>query len=252
MKFRYSLLSIACLSGLLLFSSAYTYPSLQMSANPPVAVDFSPEQVSQLARSITVKVHADDSRGSGILIAKNGSTYLVITNAHVVDRGASYRITTPDGKVHTAKLKTKGDSWTGNDLALLQFHSSQQYAIAQIGDSAALSPSDRVFAAGFPEQNEQLAIANSNISLVADKPLVGGYRIGFTSQTQQGMSGGPLLNAEGKVIGVLGQGNVAILDTVYTYQDGSRPGKSVIGQMRNSSFAIPIATAVQMMAHRAI
>jgi hypothetical protein len=53
------------------------------------------------------------------------------------------------------------------------------------------------------------------------------------------MSGGPLFDEKGKIIGVLGQGNIAILEDVYTYKDGSRPDEQTLKQMRSVSFAVP-------------
>jgi S1-C subfamily serine protease len=117
------------------------------------------------------------------------------------------------GRVLTnAFLRSKGDSWTGNDLAILEFQAPNNYAIATLGDSSAAFKNEKVFAAGFPHESDQYTFSSGNISLIAEKPLIGGYQIGFNNQTQQGMSGGPLLNEKGEVIGILGQGNVAILD----------------------------------------
>jgi S1-C subfamily serine protease len=246
---------IVPLSGLLMIAVTHAHPSISLSedkAATSVWTQLPAEKLRPLAQAITVKVGAGDSRGSGIIIAKDKQTYTVVSNAHVVNRGEPYRITTADGKNYFAQLKNKGDSFEGNDLALLQFQSVENYPVAQIADYTTLSHNEKVFAAGFPNETDQLVLTTGNISLIAEKPLVGGYQIGFTSQTQQGMSGGALLNEQGKVIGVLGQGNVAILEHVYTYQDGSLPKESDLGQMRESSFAIPIAEVVQMMPKQAV
>ena len=71
---------------------------------------------------------------------------------------------------------------------------------------------------------------------------MGGYQIGFTNPTKQGMSGGALLNEEGKVIGVLGLGAAAILDNAYLYADGSRPDAQMLKKLRENSFAVPVAS----------
>lgn len=212
-----------------------------------VAAELSPEKLKQLALAITVAVEVEGSRGSGILIAKKGQTYTVVTNAHVVNRGKVYRIQTSDRKIHTAQLKIKGDSFAGNDLALLEFQASDHYAIAKLGNAAPLSEKETVYAAGYPFESGTFTFNSGNISLLPDKPLVGGYQIGFTSETQQGMSGGPLLNNKGETIGVLGQNAAAILNDAYVYQDGSLPNEQQIRQMRESSFAIPIATVSKEM-----
>lgn len=211
------------------------------------SAEIATEKLKQLALAITVTVEVEGSRGSGILIAKEGRTYTVVTNAHVVSRGSAYRIQTSDRKVHTAKLKTKGDSFAGNDLALLEFQAPDNYTIAKLGNAAPLAEKETVYAAGYPFESETLTFSSGNISLLPNKPLVGGYQIGFTSETRQGMSGGPLLNTKGEAIGVLGQNAAAILNDAYVYQDGSRPNEQQVRQMRESSFAIPIATVSKEM-----
>jgi tetratricopeptide (TPR) repeat protein/S1-C subfamily serine protease len=209
---------------------------------PPVP----PRNLRQIAQAITIKVYAGDSRGSGILIAKNGQAYTVLTNAHVVNRGETYRIQTPDGKVYQAPLINQGDSLKGNDLAVLQFQATVNYRIANLGDSSALAENQEVYTAGFPFDQKNLSFTAGKISLIADKPLVGGYQIGYTNETVQGMSGGAVLNREGKLIGVIGMGAAAILNDAYVYQDGTKRNETALAELRESSFAVPIATLAKV------
>ncbi|MCU0534725.1 MAG: trypsin-like peptidase domain-containing protein [Hydrococcus sp. Prado102] len=238
-------LLIAYLSCLLLFPTIGACSSVSLTKNNATnlvatASPLSSAQIEQLASKITVKVLIDEGQGSGILIAKDGQTYTVVTNEHVVSRAQSYSIQTPDGKIHQAILKQQ-DRLSQPDLALLQFKASQNYTVATFGDSKTLSSEQAVFAAGFPVESDRLAFNSGKISAIAQKPLVGGYQIGFSNETKQGMSGGALLDEQGKLIGILGQSAGAILNNSYTYQDGSRPNEQTIQQMRESSFAIPVA-----------
>ncbi|NJK47905.1 tetratricopeptide repeat protein [Candidatus Gracilibacteria bacterium] len=239
-------LFIAYLSCLLLFPTIGACSSIALDKNntanlATTASQLSSEQLKQLASKITVKVLVDENQGSGILIAKDGQTYTVVTNKHVIDRGQPYRIQTPDGKIHQATLKQRDNSLARQDIAFLQFKTDQNYIVATLGDSKTLSNEQAVFAAGFPFESDRLAFNSGKISAIAVKPLVGGYQIGFSSETKQGMSGGALLDEQGKLIGILGQSATAILNDSYTYQDGSRPNEQTIQQMRQSSFAIPVA-----------
>jgi tetratricopeptide (TPR) repeat protein/S1-C subfamily serine protease len=213
----------------------------------PLSGQSSPQQMKELAKAFTVKVFAGQQRGSGVILAKNGQRYTVVTNAHVIDRGKPYRIQTSDGKTYMAVLKSKGDTFKGSDLAVLEFSAAANYQVAQWGNSGAIKGAEPLFAVGFPEGENQLLVSTGQVSLIVEKALLGGYRIGFSNETRQGMSGGALLNAQGKVIGILGQGNQAILERAYTYQDGSKPTAKVLQQMRESSFAVPIATVRQMV-----
>jgi tetratricopeptide (TPR) repeat protein/S1-C subfamily serine protease len=232
---------------LLLAACSSFLPSGSFAQSPAASTPQpSIEQVRQIAKTITVKVYAGDSQGSGVLVAKTGQAYTVLTNAHVSDRGTSHRIQTPDGKVHPATVKAKGSSFEGNDVALLQFQSSESYALAEVEKVAKPARDAVVLGAGFPAAGQTLTLTEGKLTLNLAQPLVGGYQLGYTNPTQPGMSGGPLLNRNGKVIGVLGQGSNAILDTAYVFQNGDRPDPQTLKQMREVGFAVPIAVLSQL------
>jgi S1-C subfamily serine protease len=220
-----------------------------MSApDPPTIFTTSPEKI---ARQIAVRVHVGERRSSGTIIAKRGHRYLVLTNAHVTNKGSIYRITTPDGKTYRARCARPRQQGLctldlDNDLALLEFRSDRVYPVPACGNSLDLALGDRIYAAGFPFDRSALKINTGQINIQTDRPLQGGYQIGFDRDTEPGMSGGALLNAQGQLIGILGFNSQPILNLGYQYQDGSQPETSAIQQWRKSSFAIPIATLAQI------
>jgi S1-C subfamily serine protease len=70
-------------------------------------------RLCEIARSITVVILSADGKplGSGFLIHKKpnqdkqqGFVYKVVTNGHVIPKGASYQIKTADGEIHKAIL----------------------------------------------------------------------------------------------------------------------------------------------------
>src|SRR5579883_1151420 len=203
-------------------------------------------EIRQLAQAITVRVLSAHQDGSGILINQQGETYTILTNAHVVNYKGAYRIQTPDGKTHSAIVINRGDSLKGNDLALLQFQAEENYRTVTLALRANLSENQEVFAAGFPYDSKELLISSGKISLLSSQPLVGGYQIGYTNSVQQGMSGGPLLNLEGKLIGVNGLLNKAILNDAYVYQNASQPSTQQLQRLKQYIFAIPIQTLAQV------
>lgn len=209
----------------------------------------SQEQLAKIARSITVKIVTKDSGGSGILINKNGQEYSVLTNQHVIDKNKKYSIQTSDGRIHQVKLSNL--NFQGKDLALLKFRSTINYPVAFFSNLSDVAQGDEVFAAGFPfEDNSSEArafvLTTGRVSTLLPKPLEGGYLIGYTSEVEKGMSGGPVLNKEGKVIGVNGIHAHALWGNPYIYEDGSRPNEELINQMRRSSWAVPIETLARM------
>ncbi len=235
-----SLISLITPLLLLPTANAQALPT-KSPTNTSTQIAATPQNIEQIAQSITVKVFVKDSRGSGIIIAKQGQTYTVLTNAHVVNRGQPFRIQTDDGKSYNATLINQGNSLKDNDLAVLQFSSAANYQIAKFADSSKLAENQTVYSAGFPIEETSLKLTSGKISVITPKALMGGYQIGYTNDTFQGMSGGALLNQQGDVIGLIGMGAEAILNDAYVYTDGTRPRSSTLQQLRGASFAVPIA-----------
>ena len=186
------------------------------------------------------------------LLLNAGNRYTILTNAHVANKSNTYRITTPDGKTYAAKCAQPLKQGTctaakNQDLALLEFTSTQNYTVPTWGDSRSLKPGETVYSAGFSVSiDKKLKIDTSQISQQTAKPLQGGYQIGFSTSTVQGMSGGSLLNSRGELIGIIGFNAQPILNDGYQYQDGSQPTANEIRELRKSSFAIPIATLTNL------
>ncbi len=237
---------IATLTPLLLTVPLMTVlPSL--AEKPGGIIAQADSSIRQMAQGFTVKILVGDTNGSGVIIGKMGNTYRVVTNAHVVTRSKSYKIQAPDGKIYAGKLLEKGSSLQGNDLAILAFESSVNYAVATLAEGATLKPNDAVYSAGFPIDQSNFVITSGMITEVTSQPLKGGYQLGYSADTLQGMSGGPLLNSAGQLVGIVGMGKGAALLEAYTYQDESRPAKDVISQWRGMSFAVPVATINQIV-----
>ena len=79
-----------------------------------------------------------------------------------------------------------------------------------------------------------------------DKALEGGYQIGYTNDIRKGMSGAPLLNHLGEVVGINGLHKDSVWDAPELYLDGSQPDKPLQELITRSSLAVPIKTVVQM------
>lgn len=208
----------------------------------------SQEQLQKLAQSITVKIISGEKGGSGILIQKEGQLYTVLTSQHVLEAGKPHLIHTPDGQNYPAEL-VKGVNYDNKDLVLLQFRANGNYTVASLGNSSTLKEGDEVFAAGFPYEDssgsKQLITRGGRISLLLERSLKGGYRIGYTNEIEKGMSGGPVLNSEGKVIGINGIHAQPLWGDPYVYEDGSQPNDALRERMRRSSWGVPVETLSQ-------
>ena len=216
-----------------------------------VTSEKSDEQLETLARSITVKVLSGENRGSGILIRKQDGVYTVLTNQHVIENGLPYQIQTADGKIFQAKTVTEVN-FDSNDMALLQFSASQNYAVASLGNLNTVDVGSPVYVAGFPLEPDSLdangfVFQIGKISFVLPKPLEGGYLIGYTTNVEKGMSGGPIFNSQGQVIGINGIFAQALsFSYPYIYEDGTRPNDDLEARMRRSSWGVPVDKLAQL------
>ncbi|MDJ0615445.1 MAG: serine protease [Calothrix sp. MO_192.B10] len=277
----YPILMLTCLGGISLAQprqetvvDTCQKNECQQSPKPQSSSQLSVAQIRQIADSITVKVLSKNLIGSGTLLKKSGQVYTVVTNAHVLRAAKSpYRIQTADGRIYQATV-TETVKLDGNDLGLLQFRSADtEYAVANIRDSSTLGVGDKVFVGGFTanaetklpkkgkenqenywrlrlsgsslvKQQRVLVFTTGEVSLLLEKALKGGYQIGYTNEILKGMSGAPLLNIRGEVVGINGL-HKPLWDGADLYEDGTEPSQLLQEQITRSSFAVPVRRVFQ-------
>ncbi len=226
-------------------SSAYTMSSPSTAHNVSA-------QISQMAQAVTVRIFANRSVGSGVMIRHSGQAYTVITNAHVVGNHSSFMVLTSDGKMHSGRLVSSSRHL---DLAVLEFNSASSYQIAVMGRRR-VGVGEPILAAGFPNWmytpgrmqdtrswgNRPFQLTQGQVGMVPNRTLVEGYQLGYTNDIRSGMSGGPVFNQQGELIGINGRSKFALsTDKVYRYSDGTSPSADLVQQMRSLSWAIPIS-----------
>lgn len=189
--------------------------TLVLGWSNPVLAAKSPQQVAQEAIPITVQVN--DQRGgggSGVIIAQRGRTYMVLTANHVVRGKQTYTIRTHDGKNYSItgiqSLQTRPEA---PDLALVTFESNTSYPTAPLGNSDQASIGSTVYVIGFPAIGGKAGAERSLefvLGYVTSRPLdrPEGYNLRYNVITKGGMSGGPVLNQEGNLVGIHGQGDL--------------------------------------------
>jgi S1-C subfamily serine protease len=179
--------------------------------------------VSEIGSTISVRIDGANT-GSGTIIDSQGvgaaapfnHRYLVLSNWHVVSAHAaganrSLTIGTSDGRKHLvpiAKIARVGNL----DLAILEFQSQYRYQVASIGNSARLRAGDVVYVSGWADPSPQLATRTyqfliGNLSGRIDRPH-DGYSLVYTVSALPGMSGGPVLDWRGNLVGINGRATV--------------------------------------------
>jgi hypothetical protein len=179
----------------------------------PAAAAKSASEVKAIARSVTVeiKLKSDPSAvGSGVIIDRKGDLYTLVTNKHVVCGvgrgrcsellvGESYSLGLSDGqqyKVTTASVKLLGNDL---DLAVIQFRSDRNYAVAKVAAPGSLKIDDNVYTAGFPLEQPGFGFGEGRAIAVVNKRLTGdsgGYTIVYNAFTLPGMSGGGVFDSK--------------------------------------------------------
>jgi tetratricopeptide (TPR) repeat protein/S1-C subfamily serine protease len=201
-------------------------------------------EIKEIARQVTVRVQVGEQSASGTIVFArkdaNATTYYVLTNRHVTDVAAEYRLVTVDGETHVATLMNGVDA--RYDLALLEFRSANPYAVATTGYLETLPPEEKtVVAAGFVTGSDDITIERGALEFIPDRALTGGYRLGYSAAVQQGMSGGPVLDNQGQLIGINGMGMNPVLSSAYDFADGTPPDAATIARMRSLSWGVPLA-----------
>jgi hypothetical protein len=163
-------------------------------------------QVNDIAKLITVMIGGLDGKGSGVIIAKDGNTYTVLTANHVVKKAGYgiYELITHDGQKYPMEsARTLGKL----DLALVKFTSSKNYPIAKIADSRTVKEGSTVYYAGFPAEtaNQPRNYRFIRADITGRSQNQEGYELSYNGSALPGMSGGPVLNEEGLLIAIHGK-----------------------------------------------
>ncbi|MER7752749.1 trypsin-like peptidase domain-containing protein [Kitasatospora sp. NPDC097643] len=232
---------------------------------PAIAAAVSPSVVQ-----ITVKTGSGTATGTGVVLDKNGQ---ILTNYHVVDgalNGGRITVTFKDGSTAQATVTGTDKSL---DAAVITASGAKNLSPATLGDSSTVAVGDPVVAIGNPDgltgtvTSGIISAENREVTVQLDEgstsgnggfgfPNLPGLRgstpqqNGGTTTTYKafqtdaalnpGNSGGPLINANGQVIGI----NSAMYSP--TGSSSTAGGSSSAGSV-GLGFAIPINDIKQVL-----
>jgi S1-C subfamily serine protease len=181
------------------------------------------------ARQMTVRIETGSENGSGVIVARQGRTYYVLTAKHVVrDPKTQQQYPTPQIVTYDQDRRSATNTVVaeGVDLAVVRFESSNNYPVARLGE---YTQNDKLaFVGGFPgrlninsplwqwqlnpgyiQSREQAKLDTQNNRSFSD-----GYDLLYSSISYGGMSGGPVFDTAGNVIGIHGRAESANLNSL--------------------------------------
>jgi putative serine protease PepD len=203
----------------------------------PIAANSTPSAIYDGAKDAVTYIVADtpqgQATGSGFVVSKDG---LIVTNDHVVDGASRVRVIVGTSK--QAQEATVVGADPSRDLALLKVDGHDLKTLS-LGDSSSIGVGDNTYAIGNPYGLDHTFTTGIVSALNRDLQAPDGATISGAIQTDAalnpGNSGGPLLDADGKVIGVNSQ-----IETGSA--NGAEGGNVGIG------FAIPASTVEAFIA----
>jgi putative serine protease PepD len=209
-------------------TSALSAEDIYKKASPSVA-HITSQGVQEESSSPLGGGSTGTATGTGFVVSSNG---LIVTNAHVVNGAQRVTAKVGDGTEHTATVVGKDES---TDLAVLRINpGTQTLTPLSLADSSQVSVGDATFAIGDPFGLNGTLTTGVVSALDRSIQAPNGFTIVGAIQTDAalnpGNSGGPLLDGQGRVIGVNAQ---------IESNSGSDSGQ---GQNSGIGFAVPSNT----------
>ena len=164
-------------------ATAASIPALTESARPSIVT------VTQLGRG-----GRQEALGTGFIISKDG---LIATNLHVIGKARRIQVQLSDGSTHevTAIHATEPT----RDLAIIRIDKTDLKPLV-LGDSDKLKQGQAVVAIGHP-QGLRYSVVDGVVA--AMREVEGTPMIQVAIPIEQGNSGGPLLDLQGRAQGIL-------------------------------------------------
>lgn len=193
-------LHLACLASWRAAADEPPAESPAVATPPPAATDIAIEELTERVRNslaVITSTGRDGRRegmGAGFVVAAEG---LVATNYHVIGEGRALRVTLADGR--QAEVTEIHASDRQLDLAVLRV-SAKDLTPLELGDSDLVKQGQSVIALGNP-----LGLKHSVVSGVVSgvREMEGRRMIQLAIPIEPGNSGGPLLDRQGRVQGIM-------------------------------------------------
>ena len=150
------------------------------------------EKISPAIVSIEAQIPDGVSAGTGCIVTSEG---LILTGSHVVEKASQIDVTIHNGQTYRAKFVEKMGK--NRDLALIKITPKKPLTTVEFGDSEDVKVGQKVLTIGNP-----FGFSNTLTQGIISRIDYVKNRFQTDAAINPGCSGGPLLNTNGKVIGI--------------------------------------------------
>ena len=155
------------------------------------------QMVEGITASLVYIFTSDGSSGTGFIIDEEG---LVATNAHVVGHLDTVSVAFEDGRQYDGAVLGIDEI---ADLAIVELRTTRKFKPMELGNSNEVRVGDDVIALGYPLSYELGSSLTVTRGIISSKRVYAGIEeLQTDAAINPGNSGGPLVNREGKVVGV--------------------------------------------------
>lgn len=246
MKLKYLLSAIFFSLGITAFTPIPAYTEVKSSVRTT-------NNLYQIAQEITVLVNQNQKYGSGFIVGRGDFSYYVLTASHVVNSDGEIQITAPDKRRYNASIITR--SLPNLDLAILEFKSENTYQVSRIADyrfseATPFGSGGNIYISGWERrQGSNQVVFSCGTTLntldlfLRQDPISEGYELVYTNITQSGLSGGPILDNQGHVIGIHGRAEGEELEAIGSLKLGLSlgiPSFRFLQVLKDNSISLPL------------
>ncbi len=169
------------------------------SSSATAASEPLPDTIQHVKRAVVIVNSFDErgrhiSQGSGFFIASQG----IVTNLHVVGRAARVEIKTFDGQTYPIEGVVAFS--VQRDLALLQIDAQTSEAESLSVEDSMPRAGEEIFVVSNPQGYTWQVSKGTTLALWDFQDI--GELVRITASISQGSSGGPVVNLQGRVVGV--------------------------------------------------
>ncbi len=170
--------------------------NVSTTPNKPASGEESPEELYE--RYFRRRPPDARASGSGVIVDSKG---YVLTNNHVIENAREITVRLSDSRKFSAKLVGRDPK---TDLAVLKVDAPGPLPVAELGDSDRLRVGQWAIAIGNPFGLDRTVTVGIVSAVARNRVGVAQYEnfIQTDASINPGNSGGPLLNLDGKVIGI--------------------------------------------------